>query len=1015
MKTKKLHGIIFVLFLSMVCFTNVTKAATYYYIHTASGITDKLNWWTGGGVCGSATGTHPTFSGTANVYNFCTTGTYTLNGTWKIGSNATVNVGFGGTAVTLLTNGNNITHFGATNPTLSVLAVGTVNVSSTNFFNSSNLNLSAASGSLVDYTLSGATIGSVTYDNLTISANTTLNGNFVTVNNVFSNPSSILTMAGGTLIWSGTTSGSGTIKGDASGASISFDGGSAATLSMDQTTPGTTNIMSSVQTNGVGTLSFGNPLQIAAGGDITPITGTIDVSTGSVVLLADQVTVGITACIGSVGGTFTGNISSQIFHNPSGNKTDWTMMGSPGIKGQNFTQWNSVFPITCASCPDGYSPGGTNFGSITSYVEASDTYPEISNTTDAMTIGQGWWVYMGNSAPGTATSGELITVSGPPQIGSFSKTVSTGGTGAGYNLIANPYPSPISWTTFQANNINIDVSYYTWSPNQAAHSSFNATTGLSSPLSGSYALSDIIPTGMGIYVLVNSGTSVAFAETDKLQGTQVLLKQSNNNSIQSKTPAFSLQASGNGMIHETVFGFVPTATIGYDINEDTKIFGSTAGQLTLSSFVGGFDLTINCLPNLTQNYSMPVKMKTGTTGTYSISAANLERMPSGACLILHDNYTNNNYDLRTGPYSITLTDTENVARFVLNITNAPATMTGNAFQATCPSSNDGYITAMGTNSGPWNYTWKNSNSVIVKSSSNKASADTLNGLGAGVYSVDVNTVGTCDNATQSFTITIAAPSSLAISTNSTQASCSTAYDGFITVVGNNAGPWNYTWKDGSNNILQITNNKATADTLNGLNGGVYSVEVNTAGTCDLATQSFTLAVPASPTSAFSTASATVTVSTVVAFTNSSTNASNFWWTFGDGSTSNLQNPNYTYNTLGTYTVTLYAFNAGCNDTVTSQQIIIVQATTGIAMFATSDITVSKDQNGAYVKFNYPGQTKVNINVYNSLGQVLLSNANLAVVNDKIYLNLDNAKDQLIFISIGNLDKNTQVTKKLFNN
>ncbi len=82
---------------------------------------------------------------------------------------------------------------------------------------------------------------------------------------------------------------------------------------------------------------------------------------------------------------------------------------------------------------------------------------------------------------------------------------------------------------------------------------------------------------------------------------------------------------------------------------------------------------------------------------------------------------------------------------------------------------------------------------------------------------------------------------------------------------------------------------------------------------------------------------------------------------------------------------------------------------------TDELLISKDQCGAYVKFNYSAQTKVNINVYNALGQVLLSEANVAVINDKIYLNLDSAKDQMIFVSIANLDKNTQITKKLYNN
>ena len=50
----------------------------------------------------------------------------------------------------------------------------------------------------------------------------------------------------------------------------------------------------------------------------------------------------------------------------------------------------------------------------------------------------------------------------------------------------------------------------------------------------------------------------------------------------------------------------------------------------------------------------------------------------------------------------------------------------------------------------------------------------------------------------------------------------------------------------------------------------------------------------------------------VQFTNQSTNAVSQLWEFGDGSTSALQNPSYTYTAGGSYGVTLHSFNAsGC--------------------------------------------------------------------------------------------------------
>jgi PKD repeat protein len=61
----------------------------------------------------------------------------------------------------------------------------------------------------------------------------------------------------------------------------------------------------------------------------------------------------------------------------------------------------------------------------------------------------------------------------------------------------------------------------------------------------------------------------------------------------------------------------------------------------------------------------------------------------------------------------------------------------------------------------------------------------------------------------------------------------------------------------------------------------------------------------------------------VDFTNNSTNAVTYLWDFGDGSTSPQENPTHTYNSPGTYDVTLYAFGVSGNvSTSTPNQIAI---------------------------------------------------------------------------------------------
>jgi len=63
-----------------------------------------------------------------------------------------------------------------------------------------------------------------------------------------------------------------------------------------------------------------------------------------------------------------------------------------------------------------------------------------------------------------------------------------------------------------------------------------------------------------------------------------------------------------------------------------------------------------------------------------------------------------------------------------------------------------------------------------------------------------------------------------------------------------------------------------------------------------------------PTASFTVSSASVNVGEIVAFTNTSTDGDSYEWDFGDAGTSTSVSPTHTYNTAGTYTVTLTAFS-----------------------------------------------------------------------------------------------------------
>ena len=767
----------------------------------------------------------------------------------------------------------------------------------------------------------GSNLTTTTFAHAT-SGSLDLNGNTLSVTGASTLPSS----AGGATITGSSTS------------KLSFSGAiSSGSLYMDQTSTSTSSLTNLTLNKAGTTLTLGNTLNIID--SICPTLGTIATS-GNLILVADQATVGHVGRVGIVGGTLSGNINSQVYHSPTGNQTNWMMLGSAGVTNSTFAQWNSSFQITCPSCPDGdgsSANNGTPFTSIDSYNETLGTgdpngaahYVALPSIGTTISVGQGYWVYMGATSPGTSTAGELVTVTGTANTGNFSWTLTNSNGGAatdGYNALANPYPSSISWAKVAALNSNIITTYYAYNSVTQAYSTYNTVTG--STTSGSYVLTDIIPAGLGFYAqTLAASTPFNVNEHCKATGNQLIGKMANPNSVQSIASYFSLMVDGGTTSHEeTTISFNPNSTVAIDGYDAVALPWN--GVLQITSMSQGNTFFINSMPDLTQNYSIPVKILSGTTAQYTISTKNLQNLPLGACLKLHDKYgVMPDQDIRGGAFTLTVNDTETVARFVLNVTITPLVITTNAVNVSCPNKIDGLITAVGNDAGPWNYTWKNSGGAVLKTSLNKATADSLTGLNNGVYNVDVTTTGTCNNATQTFTIT----------------------------------------------------------------------------------------APASPVSAF-TAPSQVNMAANVSFVNNSLNATNYIWDFGDGGISSLQTPTYVYNNSGIYTITLEAINVNCNDTIRSEQVIQVEAMAGIKQVNTGegDIYLSRDASGNYIQFDYTNQTKVNITVYNVLGQALLNNAALSVVNDKIYININNNKEQVLYVTITNLSNNTQTTKKFVN-
>ena len=573
---------------------------------------------------------------------------------------------------------------------------------------------------------------------------------------------------------------------------------------------------------------------------LTITTGTLSTNTQSFTMISTASNTARVAAMTATGGV-AGNVIVQRY--APGPTTGWALLGTPISSALTLQDWNDNFPISCASCPNG-SAGG--FISIYTYDETAPgvmdyytSYIPMTAITDPITPNKGYWVYLGTSS--ATTTPIMIDVTGAlrqqSQTIPLSYSAVNTPTNDGWNLIHNPYPSPISWSSIYStgtNSVNLDNAIYAYNADLTAGSAAYVN-GISSPPVGSGGIGDAIPMCEGFFVHATAAKTLTITEVNKTGGNPTFLKMTGTTAIaSSSTPLIRLYLDGNSNFHdETVIYSQPGATNNFDYQYDAlKLNGQdiTTPTIRLNDSINEFQ--INGIDINASNFSMPLKTITGYSGTYTISMANFNSFPTGACFTLFDKYTNTTTDLTNSNYVFTLLDTTKTSRFLLNITLNPLNITSTVAQPSCVTPTIGGITAKGLNAGPWDYYWKDASGTIIKTSLNKATTDTISNLVSGNYSLEIHTVGLCDNHTSQFTINVAdLPIAQFAGTDTTYISNS----GLVTFTNSSTNSVINTWDFGD----MIGTSTASNPSYNYISAGVYTVSLisqSSSGCLDTATQ-----------------------------------------------------------------------------------------------------------------------------------------------------------------------------------
>jgi gliding motility-associated-like protein len=166
------------------------------------------------------------------------------------------------------------------------------------------------------------------------------------------------------------------------------------------------------------------------------------------------------------------------------------------------------------------------------------------------------------------------------------------------------------------------------------------------------------------------------------------------------------------------------------------------------------------------------------------------------------------------------------------------------------------------------------------------------------------------------------------------------------------GGTSYSWNTG-----------ATTDTIHVTTAGVYTVTAT--NNCGSVTTHDTVVV-GSVTAFFNASVYTGAPPLPDVFTDSSAGAVNSWqWTFGDGNTSNAQNPSHTFASPGIYTVTLTVTDAmGCTSTTTK----IVDVKEIVSWIIIPNVfTPNDDGSNDFFVINSQGLQSFNCKIYDRWG------------------------------------------------
>lgn len=340
---------------------------------------------------------------------------------------------------------------------------------------------------------------------------------------------------------------------------------------------------------------------------------------------------------------FSGNVTIERYiHGQSGGDYRYLSMpitnGNVGLwKSSLFVTGNFSDHNTNADNANIFDSGNTT-ASIYTYNSTTQAYVPVSGgggttASTALSSRVGYSAYDFNNGAVTASYRGTI------EKGSVPVTIS--GTASNFNLVPNPYPSPIDWDNVVKTNVNNAI-YLRITNN--VFTSYVGGIANNIPFGG---WSGEIATGQSFFVVSSgAGTTFTFNESDKTSNSSRFLRETTADNY------FRIALSSDaGQRDEAVLHFVSGATDGMDGDYDALKMKNGISiiqglpkkpYLNISTYLDspGTQFAINSINTLSSSKIVHLSITDVSVGKHTLAFSDLSMMTLGYSIVLVDNYLN---------------------------------------------------------------------------------------------------------------------------------------------------------------------------------------------------------------------------------------------------------------------------------------------------------------------------------------------------------------------------------------